>query len=155
MEEAVAEYTAAVRLKPDYAEARSNLAAALAALGRTTEAAAQYREVLRQKPDSPATLGKLAWLLATRAEPGSQNGLEAVQLAERLCQITSRKSAAALDVLAAAYAAAGRFGDAVRAAQNAFDLSTAGGESSLARQIQERLTLYQADRPYREGSQKR
>ena len=55
---------------------------------------------------------------------------------------------AALDVLAAAYASAGRFPDAVETAQKAEELAHTFPE--LARQIQERLNLYRENRPYRE-----
>lgn len=147
--EAVAEYEAALRLKPDFAEARYNLGGVLVAQGQTQEASAQYREVLRYRPDWPPALSRLAWLLATHKDPGVRNGAEAVRLAERLCQITGQQQAGALDVLAAAYAEAGRFNDAVGAAQKAVALATAA-QPDLIRPIGERLKSYQAERPYHE-----
>jgi len=148
--EAVAEYEAALRLKPDFAEARYNLGGVLAAQGQAQAALAQYREVLRHRPDWPPALSRLAWLLATHKDPGVRNGAEAVRLAERLGQITGQQQAEAMDVLAAAYAEAGRFNDAVGAAQKAIELATAAGRQDLVRPIQERLKSYQAERPYHE-----
>jgi len=62
------------------------------------------------------------------------------------------QQADALDVLAAAYAEAGRFSEAIRIAQRAVELAGAAGRQELARQLQERLTLYQAGRPFHEVS---
>jgi tetratricopeptide (TPR) repeat protein len=50
--EAIAEYQAALRLRPDYAEAHNGLASALARVpGRLPEAIAEYRAALRIQPD--------------------------------------------------------------------------------------------------------
>jgi tetratricopeptide (TPR) repeat protein len=49
--EAIAFYTEALRLKPDYAEAHNNLAYVLAKLGRRDEAIAHLNEAIRLKPD--------------------------------------------------------------------------------------------------------
>lgn len=50
---AAASFTRAVKLKPDHAVARYNLAFSLRKLNRHTEAAEQYRLYLQQKPDDP------------------------------------------------------------------------------------------------------
>ena len=50
--EAIAEYQTAIRLKPDYVEARNNLGAALARTGRLPEAVAEFERVLQLKPDN-------------------------------------------------------------------------------------------------------
>jgi tetratricopeptide (TPR) repeat protein len=57
---------AALRLRPDYAEAHNNLAAAYAALARWDEAAAAAREALRLRPDFPLARNNLAWAEAHR-----------------------------------------------------------------------------------------
>jgi len=149
--EAITEYAVALRIKPDYAEAHYNLGNAMASQGRIAEAMAEYRETLRLRPDWPPVLGGLAWILATSSNESVRNGGEAVQLAERLCAVSGCQEADGLDVLAAAYAEAGRFDDAVRVAQRAVEAATAAGPGDLAGQIQERLKLYRASRPYRAG----
>jgi tetratricopeptide (TPR) repeat protein len=150
--EAIAEYAAALRIKPDNVGAHYNLGVGLAGQGRVPEAMAQYREALRLKPDFPPALRKLAWILATDGNANLRNAGEAVQLAERLCAITGSQQTKDLDVLAAAYAEAGRFSDAIRIAQKAVELAGAAGQQELARQVQERLKLYQAGWPFHEGS---
>jgi tetratricopeptide (TPR) repeat protein len=58
--EAFEHYEQALRLKPEFLEARFNFAAELAKAGRTSEAIVQYREVLRINPNLPAAHYNLA-----------------------------------------------------------------------------------------------
>ena len=51
LDNAIAHYSEALRIKPDYANAHNNLGAALADRGKTEEAIAHYSEALRIKPD--------------------------------------------------------------------------------------------------------
>ena len=53
-------------------------------------------------------------------------------------------------VLAAAYAEAGRFPDAVATAQKAIELATAAGDQRFAAMNQRLLKLYRAGRAYHE-----
>jgi protein O-mannosyl-transferase len=150
--EAIAEFAAALRIQPDYAEAHCNLGVALVSQGRIAAAIVQYREALRLKPDLAPALYALAWILATHGDANLRNAGEAVQLAERLCATTGSQNAEDLDVLAAAYAEAGRFSDAIRVAQKAIELAGDAGQQELAQHVQERLKLYQAGQPFLEGS---
>jgi hypothetical protein len=63
--------------------------------------------------------------------------------------LTSRRDISALDALAAAYASAGRYEDAVATARAAIDLAVAAGLPAVVMQLRQRLDLYQAGRPYR------
>jgi len=64
--EAIAEYQAALRIKPDYAEPHNNLAIILSRQpGRMPEAIAEARGALRIKPDYPEALVNLASFLTT------------------------------------------------------------------------------------------
>jgi tetratricopeptide (TPR) repeat protein len=64
--EAIAEYQAALRIKPDYAEPHNNLATILSRQpGRMPEAIAEAREALRLKPDYPEALVNLGSFLAS------------------------------------------------------------------------------------------
>jgi hypothetical protein len=51
---------------------------------------------------------------------------------------------------AAAYAEAGRFDDAITAAQKACDLASRTGEQGLLQKNRELLALYRKHQPYRE-----
>ncbi len=151
MSDAIREFALARQFNPDHAEAHYNLGALLASQGKTAEAIAEYRQAVRLRPNWPLPLKGLAWILATNGNANFRNAGEAVQLAERLCTLTDNKRVDALDTLAAAYAEAGRFKEAIQSAQKAIALADAGNEREFAAHIQERLNLYQAGRPYREG----
>jgi tetratricopeptide (TPR) repeat protein len=149
--EAIEHFQQALRLQPDFAEAHNNLANALAAAGRTSEAVGHYDQALRLKPGFAFALSNLAWLLATREGDQGGDPARAVQLAERLRELNGQENALGLDTLAAAYAAAGRFGDAVSSAERALQLAESAGQGPLAKAIRARRELYRAGRPYREG----
>ena len=57
---ALAHYETALRLRPDFLDARFNLATALTELRRPTEAIAHYEEVLRRRADYPGAREQLA-----------------------------------------------------------------------------------------------
>ena len=63
--DAIAQYEAALRLKPDFAEAHNNLGLALASTGRTPDAIAQYEAALRLKPDFAEAHNNLGLALAS------------------------------------------------------------------------------------------
>ncbi len=141
-EDAVASLQRAVELKPDYSEAHYNLAHAFTAVGRPSAAVGQFREALRVRPDWTPAMASLAWLEATDAD-AVRDPADAVRLASRAADLSGQRDARVLDVLAAAYAAAGRFADASRTAEAAEALA-AGSAPDLAAQIRARLTLYRA-----------
>jgi Flp pilus assembly protein TadD len=144
-QEAVAALRTAVTLDPQYAEAHYNLGHALMAAAQPAAAADAFREALRVRPDWTPALGSLAWLEAT--EPGEvRNPEEAVRLATKAAEITGRRDAQVLDALAAAYASAGRFPEAVETAEAAARLAAAA-MPDLARQLEERLKRYRAGQP--------
>ena len=73
-------------------------------------------------PDDPATLNSLAWLRATCPLDELRDGPQAVADATRACELTGHAVPGFLDTLAAAYAEAGRFDDAVRWQEKAVGL---------------------------------
>jgi spermidine synthase len=101
-------------------------------------------------PDAPEALIELAWLLATHEPAEGGDADRAVQLAQRAREVGGQENAQCLDTLAAAYAAAGRFAEAVITAEQAVQLANSAGQAPLTKLIQARLELYRADRPYRQ-----
>jgi Flp pilus assembly protein TadD len=148
--EALSEYASALQLDPNLPEAHEGMALALGSLGRTSEAITHYRAALRGKPDSPASLNNLAWLLATHPDPNVRQGTQAVALAERACALTQYRKPTLIGTLAAAYAEAGRFPEAIESAQKAEALATAAGDTNTAARNRELLELYRRNQPYRE-----
>jgi tetratricopeptide (TPR) repeat protein len=145
--EAIRHFRQALLIYPDDGDAHYNLAAALAVEGEIAEAIVHYRRALQVQPDAAEAHAELAWLLATHQDQRLRNPGEAIRLAERASRLTQRQDAAMLDVLAAAYAAAGRFEAAIATARAALALLPSGSE--LARSIQQRLDLYTKGLPYR------
>jgi len=148
--DAVDHYRQALRAKPDFADAYGMLGGVLLRQGKTAEAATEFRAALRLRPGWVEVANNLAWILATHESPQIRNGAEAVALAEQACEATQGKIAGTLDTLAAAYAEAGRFEDASGTARKALSLAREAGDESLARALEQRLTLYETGRPYRD-----
>ena len=76
LDEAIAEYREAIRLKPDYAEAHDNLGIALEARAKLDEAIAAYREAIRLKPDYAEAHCNLGILLVRGSSPRRVHALE-------------------------------------------------------------------------------
>ncbi len=110
----------------------------------------QYEKVLDLNPDFHNALNNLAWIRATHPDQVFRDGTKAVKLAERSCELTGHQVASELDALAAAYAEAGRFDEAIKTASKAIDMATAAGDKKLAREIRGRVELYLQGVPYRE-----
>jgi len=152
-DQAIKHYIEALRIgtleEQKSAAVQSNLAYALYALlhqGNRDEAVMHFRETLRVKPDWVEPMNSLAWLLAT--ETSLRSPKEAVQLAERACELTNYENASLLDTLAAAYAAAGKFAQAIETAEEALESAQSSGQNQLMDEIQNRLRLYKAGQPY-------
>lgn len=118
--------------------------------GRPGEAIASYQRALREDPDSTDVANNLAWIRATHPEFAYRDPVAAVSLARDAVVATGARSPAALDTLAAAYASAARYGEAVRQAERAHALALEAGNTALADAIAGRIALYREGRPYRQ-----
>jgi tetratricopeptide (TPR) repeat protein len=148
-EEALAHYQRAVALRADNVDAVTNLGQLLSTLGRPADAVDRFRAAIVMDPRNAQALSGLAWIRATSWDPALRDASEAVALAERAAVATERRSVSALDALAAAYAAAGRYDEAVGAARSGIALASAAGQTEAAAQFALRLQLYQDRKPYR------
>jgi tetratricopeptide (TPR) repeat protein len=148
MDEAIVHYQMALQIKPDNAGVCYNLGCALFQKGRVDEAIVHYQMALQFKPDYADAQNKLAWVLATCPQTSLRNGNKAVELAQRANQLTDDGNPVFLDTLAAACAEAGRFPEAVEAAQRALQLAETQSNTALADAIRSQLKLYQAGIPF-------
>jgi tetratricopeptide (TPR) repeat protein len=144
LEAAVTHFRRTAELDPGFAENYDELGRVLEAQGRTDQAAAAYRQALAAHRDSLHALNDLAWLLATSPNPSLHNPPEAVELARRANDLSAGRRPEVLDTLAAAFAEAGRFGEAVATGQKALELARQKGPAALAGLLQARIALYQA-----------
>jgi tetratricopeptide (TPR) repeat protein len=116
--------------------------------GNYEQAIQSWTKALELKPENASILNNLAWFLATGVNVTAEDANKAIGFAERACELTEHKDSGTLDTLAAAYAAAGRFEDAVKTANKAVDIAKAAGQDSEAGEIQSKLKLYQAGQRY-------
>ena len=150
VDRAVHHYSRAVAIDPENADAQFNLALTLHLSGQTQGAVRHYRQALQLDPHWPKPLTHLAWILATDPNDRLRHPQEAIDLARRASLLLNDRDAAALDTLAAAYASAGQFDDAVTASRKALDLAEAAGDGHLKKGILERRTLYERKKPFRD-----
>ncbi len=93
-------------------------------------------------------LNSRAWNLATSADASGHDGKKAVELAYRACIATDFQDAARLDTLAASYAEAGDFDEAIRWEAKAIERQQNPADKA---QYRGRLGLYRAKKPYHQG----
>jgi tetratricopeptide (TPR) repeat protein len=148
VDEAIVHYQKALQINPDYAEAHNNLGNAFRQMGRMDEAIVHYQKALQIKPDNAEVQNNLARVLATCPQASLRNGNKAVELAQRANQLTGDGNPVVLGTLAAAYAEAGRFPEAVKTAQRALQLAETQSNTALADAIRSQLKLYQAGIPF-------
>jgi Flp pilus assembly protein TadD len=123
-------------------------------LGEFQQAVGHYTEALRLRPDAPDMLNNLAWLLATCPEARFRDGAQAVKFGERACGLTHYQKNIYVGTLAAAYAEAGRFDDAIATAQKACALASESGDPDLLKKNRDLLALYLKHQPYHEATEK-
>lgn len=153
MDDAILHAREALRIR--FAEPATHfvLGSAWATRGNYPEALTHLRLARQFKPDWPLVLNELAWRLAIGPRVDLRDGPAAVLLAERACQLTGHQQPQYIGTLAAAYAEAGQFPDAIAAAESARDLARANGQEEIARRNEQLLELYRAGKPYHETTE--
>jgi tetratricopeptide (TPR) repeat protein len=153
VQEAIAHYQQALAIRPDYALAHHNLGRILQEEGRVREAVIQYQRALENHPDFAPACDSLAWLRATSPDASVRDGAQAVELAEKAERLSHGNDPSFVATLAAAYAEASRFPEAIETAKRALQLATAQGKTALANRLQAQSALYQTGAPYRDPGQ--
>ena len=148
--EAEVAFSKELEFNPALPAGRCGLGPSLGPAGKSGGGSQGIKKALHLLPDYPEALNSLAWMLASHPQADTQDGNDAVNLAARASQLTLYQQAPEIETLAAAYAAAGRFDEAVATAQRAYDLAVAQGRKHLAAQCLEMHELFRSHRPYRE-----
>jgi serine/threonine protein kinase/Flp pilus assembly protein TadD len=112
------------------------------------EAIGYYKSAIKADPCNAFAYNHLAWLLATCPEDEFRNGVKAVRNATRACELTNWKNVNHINTLAAAYAEATNFNQAVKWQKKAIDLLVDDQSSKYQRMSEARLKLYQARQTY-------
>jgi tetratricopeptide (TPR) repeat protein len=116
--------------------------------GECDSAIQHYRDAYRVLPSSAARALDLAWALATCVDAEARRPDEAVVLAETVVKGMKAPNAKVLDALAASYAAAGRFDEAVNAEQRAIEIAAAKNRDAFLADLDHKLSLFAARRAY-------
>jgi spermidine synthase len=152
-----------VALYPANPRSQAALASCYLGLKRYEPAIVHFRKALALAPIQPGQksdnvppafnnvvwANNLAWVLATAEDARLRNGPEAVRWATAACEAVGYKIEF-VDTLAAAYAEAGRFEEAVKFCQRFLDQAQLT-RPDLVEAAKNRLKLYQSHQPYRES----
>lgn len=149
-EEGKSKFKEAAKLDPKYALAHLHLAMCLIKQSEVQEAIAEYHKTLALDGTMPLALNNLAWILASNPEAQVRNGNEAVDLAERACKLTNYQQPFFMGTLAAAYAEAGRFPDAIRTAEAACVAAKKFNLQFVVDRNEQLLQFYRTNRAYHE-----
>ena len=153
-ENAVKYLNETIKRKPDYEIAYFILSKSHQQLGNYKGAIKVLDDGLKQKPNSLTIIESLAWLLSTSPPDELRDAKRAVILAERAVDFTKGEDPIHLDTLAAAYAEAGRYQDAIKTQEKAINLlmnsqASSGIDSSLIEEFKKRLSYYKENKPWR------
>jgi Flp pilus assembly protein TadD len=150
LEEAVGALREAVRLRPRSTPLYFDLYNALQLQGQYADAATALRQATRISPKAERAHLALAWLRATCPAEDVRDGEQAVRAAEEALRLIGTPQSDALDVLAAAYAEAGRFSDAAEVGSRAAALARREGRAaSDVAEIEQRVRHYREREPCR------
>jgi len=134
-----------------YAPAQLALSRAASDTGDLKRALHWLRQAAKQ--GTRRAYNRLAWLLATSPDDRLRNGTEAVEYA--LKAVEQQRTSATLDTLAAAYAEASQFDDAIATQTSAIEHLQAetlpeGAKSDIRVDYEHRLRGYQESLPWRD-----
>ncbi|MBL7043754.1 MAG: tetratricopeptide repeat protein [Pirellulaceae bacterium] len=132
----------AIRLSPSDPFMQYHVGLTFYKQGDHTQAAVHYSLALEIKPDHFESLLGLATIRATSQDSALRDGEEAVQLATKACNLTQYQDPMAMTTLSEAYAEAGRFADAMSAAQRALQIARETGNEDLANGILQTIERY-------------
>jgi tetratricopeptide (TPR) repeat protein len=154
-QKAIAEYTAFLGFFPKSSTAYSRRATCHYGLGDYRQALTDYEKAIAIEPDLLEACNGLSWVLATAPASGIRNGVMAVEYGEKALSLAGQSASFIhMDTLAAAYAEAGRFADAIVMQSKAISLIPKDYEAAESAQFKARLQSYKEHKPWREQPQR-
>jgi tetratricopeptide (TPR) repeat protein len=151
--EAEQNFSEVIREKPNDADAQYFLGLTRVMQKKSHQAIGPFRKAIQLKPEWPVPLNDLAWILATHPRSEIRNGIEAVQLARKACDLTQWKEPQFIGTLDAACAEAGDFAGAIANAEKVRALANDTGRKEIAEAAELRLKLYRVQHPYHQAGE--
>lgn len=143
-DQAISDFDKAIEINPRYIRAYNNRGVIYRLKGQYDKALLDFNKAIEINPLDAESYNNLAWLLSTAKAPGFRNGKRAVDLALKACELSDWRNAEYVDTLAAGYARAGDFDNAVKWQEKAL------GYPKVARpsEFQQRLNFYRERKPW-------
>ncbi|MEW6259753.1 MAG: tetratricopeptide repeat protein [Thermodesulfobacteriota bacterium] len=148
LDKALADFNESITLDPKNAEAYNSRGVCWFYKGDYEKAVQDYTRAIECNPQLTRAYNQLAWILSVCPNPRIRNGSRAVELAKKAVEL--EPSAYHYDTLAAAYAEAGQFKDAVKIQKRALLMQLTEGRTQALERYTERLRSYEAKKPWRE-----
>jgi tetratricopeptide (TPR) repeat protein len=150
-DEARAQFAEAARLDATYATPRFESGRTLLKQGRDADALPQFFAALQIEPDNLPFLIYTARVLAGDQNPQGRDGQKAFALASRAGALVGSPQPVALDTLAMTLAELNHFDEAQKIQRQAVELEKNSGDSEDLGAMQQRLKLYENQKPWRES----
>jgi tetratricopeptide (TPR) repeat protein len=112
-----------------------------------TKSLEDYESAIGLNPTDPRSYEVEAYLLSACPMPKYRDGKKAIEYATKACRLTEWNAADSLQTLAAAYAEAGQFDDAIKWQTKAAEIDPKSID-------EKRLALYQQKQPFRDSNRK-
>jgi tetratricopeptide (TPR) repeat protein len=145
---ALSDFEKAIDLDPDYSKSAgyySIRGLVRSRIGDYEKGIEDCKKAVQLDTNNPAALNNLAWLLAIAPQAKLRDGKMAVEYAKRACELSNWKEAYFLGTLAAAYAEAGNFEEAVKWEKKSIFSHLPEKEMGLAHEM---LNLFEKGKPY-------
>ncbi|OQX27135.1 MAG: hypothetical protein BWK80_06860 [Desulfobacteraceae bacterium IS3] len=146
-DKAVDDYSKAIEINPKNDTAYINRGNAYYNKGEYDKAIDDYNKAIEINPKNDRGYNGISWLLATCPDAKYRNGAKAIEFAKKAIELNPNIYEFG-DTLAAAYAEAGQFDEAVKAQEKTIEML--GEKIKDIPEFKERLNLYKVGKPWRE-----
>ena len=140
----IADLSRAIEINPKLASAYVARGVTKLRTGDAEAAIIDYTHAIEIDPKLAPAYNSLAWALATALRPAVRDGRRAVESALKACELSEWKNPTYLDTLAASYARAGNFSDAIKWQHKALENPRPADAEAFA----QHLRLYEEGKPW-------